>query len=171
MSFTDWFWKVSCIYQRLVGLTHWKKERKNHAACVLVILLPALSLVCYAAVFSVVTQRSSPQRGALRDDTKNGCVADYVITGKIVEDEAIYDSQRFLVEDFFLLVIKPPGTFLNNELLPSCKLFFPRYQRSSACSAGSNSFWQTLHWKLRRAATFLNTQCTFLARFLQQQLE
>ena len=28
-------------------------------------------------VFSVVTQRSSQQRGgALRDDTKNGCVAD-----------------------------------------------------------------------------------------------
>ena len=61
-----------------------------------------------------------------------------VITGKIVEDEAIYDPQRFLVENFFLLVIKPPGTHFNNELLPSCKLFFPRYQRSSACSAGSN---------------------------------
>ena len=30
-------------------------------------------LVCYTAVFSVVTQRFS---GALRDDTKNGCVAD-----------------------------------------------------------------------------------------------
>ena len=34
------------------------------------------TLVCYTAVFSVVTQRSSPP-GALRDDTKNGCVADY----------------------------------------------------------------------------------------------
>ena len=32
-------------------------------------------LVCYTAVFSVVTQRCSG--GALRDDTKNGCVADY----------------------------------------------------------------------------------------------
>ena len=31
-------------------------------------------VVCYTAVFSVVTQRTSP--GALRDDTKNGCVAD-----------------------------------------------------------------------------------------------
>ena len=30
-------------------------------------------LVCYTAVFSVVTQPSSPE---LRDDTKNGCVAD-----------------------------------------------------------------------------------------------
>ena len=28
-------------------------------------------VVCYTAVFSVVTQRS------VRDDTKNGCVADY----------------------------------------------------------------------------------------------
>ena len=59
-----------------------------------------------------------------------------IITGKIVEDEAIYDPQRFLVEDF----LKPSGTYFNNELLPSCKLFFPRYQRSSACSAGSNVF-------------------------------
>ena len=32
-------------------------------------------LVCYTAVFSVVTQRG----GALRDDTKNGCVADYPV--------------------------------------------------------------------------------------------
>ena len=32
-------------------------------------------IVCYTAVFCVVTQRSSP--GALRDDTKNGCLADY----------------------------------------------------------------------------------------------
>ena len=32
------------------------------------------SVVCYTAVLSVVMQRSSQ---ALRDDTKNGCVADY----------------------------------------------------------------------------------------------
>ena len=31
------------------------------------------SLVCYTAVFSVDTQRGG---GALRDDAKNGCVAD-----------------------------------------------------------------------------------------------
>ena len=37
----------------------------------------AVQLVCYTAVFRVVTQRSSPLGGALRDDTKNGCVADY----------------------------------------------------------------------------------------------
>ena len=37
----------------------------------------ALSVVCCTAVFSVVTQRSSQWGGALRDDTKNGCVADY----------------------------------------------------------------------------------------------
>ena len=35
-------------------------------------------LVCYTAVFSVVTQRSSPQEEALRDDSENGCVADYL---------------------------------------------------------------------------------------------
>ena len=32
-----------------------------------------LGLVCYTAVSGVITQRG----GALRDDTKNGCVADY----------------------------------------------------------------------------------------------
>ena len=32
-------------------------------------------LVCYTAVFRVVTQSSSPLE-ALSDDTKNGCVAD-----------------------------------------------------------------------------------------------
>ena len=33
-------------------------------------------VVCYTAVFSVVTQRSPLSgQGALRDDTKNGCVA------------------------------------------------------------------------------------------------
>ena len=36
-----------------------------------------LEIVCYTAVFSVVTQRSAPQAwGALRDDTENDCVAD-----------------------------------------------------------------------------------------------
>ena len=40
------------------------------------------TLVCYTAVFSFVTQRSSPQGGgALRDDSKNGCVADYSNVG------------------------------------------------------------------------------------------
>ena len=33
----------------------------------------SVRLVCYTAVSSVVTQRFSP---VLRDDTKNGCVAD-----------------------------------------------------------------------------------------------
>ena len=34
-----------------------------------------VNLVSLSAVFSIVTQRSSP--GALRDDTKNGCEGDY----------------------------------------------------------------------------------------------
>ena len=37
------------------------------------VLKAPFRLVCYTAVFRVVTQRSSP---ALRDDSKNGCVAD-----------------------------------------------------------------------------------------------
>ena len=42
-------------------------------------------LVSYAAVFRLVTQRSSPGGGggggALRDEPKNGCVGDYVNPG------------------------------------------------------------------------------------------
>ena len=46
------------------------------------------TLVCYTAVFSVVTQRSSPLwEGAFRDDTKNGCVADYAYTVSIRFDD------------------------------------------------------------------------------------
>ena len=37
MSFTDWFWNQRIISQRLVGFTRQRKERKNNAACVLVI--------------------------------------------------------------------------------------------------------------------------------------
>ena len=40
---------------------------------------------------------------------------------RIIEDKAIYNFWRFLVEDFFLPVIKPPGTYFNNKLLPSCR--------------------------------------------------
>ena len=36
-----------------------------------------MRVVCYTAVLVVFTQRSSPQGGALRDNTKNGFVADY----------------------------------------------------------------------------------------------
>ena len=39
------------------------------------VLKALFRLVCYTAFFRVVTQRSSP---ALRDDSKNGCVADYI---------------------------------------------------------------------------------------------
>ena len=88
LSADEFYWLVlkSIISQRLVGFTRQKKERKNHAACVLVI-----------------------------------CCLTRVINGKIIEDEAIYNFWRFLVEDFFLPVIKPPGTYFNNKLLPSCR--------------------------------------------------
>ena len=45
-----------------------------------------LHLVCYTAVFSVVTQHSS----ALLDDTKNGCVADYVAPSMILPCTCVY---------------------------------------------------------------------------------
>ena len=106
------------------------------------------------------------------------CCLTRVINGKIIEDEAIYNFWRFLVEDFFLPVIKPPGTYFNNKLLPSCRSskFSSSFPATSVllCAPldpirpdrNSKSAWrqsvllflrQTLHWKLRswRAATFL----------------
>ena len=108
-----------------------------------------------------------------------------VINGKINEDEAINCFRRFLVEDFFLLVIKPPGTYFNNKLLPFCRS--SKYSSSPPpplppspisvflCALldpirpdrNSKSAWrqsvliflrQTLHWKLQRTATFLIKQ-------------
>ena len=50
-------------------------------------LKPSLNvLVYYTAVFSVVTQRG----GALRDDTKNGCVADYKRGGGLDSRKGIH---------------------------------------------------------------------------------
>ena len=84
------------------------------------------------------------------------CYLTRVINGKIVEDEAIYDPQRFLVEDFFLLVIKPPGTYFNNELLLLANSSFPA-PLDPVCS--------DKHYieSCEEPATFLNTQCSFLA--------
>ena len=48
------------------GENHFR--RRHHPTCD-----AAFSLVCYTAVFSV---------GTLRDDTKNGCVADYFFAGR-----------------------------------------------------------------------------------------
>ena len=111
LSADEFYWLVlkSIISQRLVGFTRQKKERKNHAACVLVI-----------------------------------CCLTRVINGKIIEDETIYNFWRFLVEDFFLQVIKPSGTYFNNELLRSCRSSkfsssFPATSVLLCALTGSNS--------------------------------
>ena len=46
-------------------------------------------LVCYTAVFRVVTQCSSPLGETLRDDPKNGCVADYEKTSNGIKIQEI----------------------------------------------------------------------------------
>ena len=76
-----------------------------------------------------------------------------VFNSKIIEDEVIYNFQRFLVEDFFLPVIKPPETYFNNKLLPQLQIF----EVPVRLDRNSKSAWrqsvliflrQTLHWKL-----------------------
>ena len=145
----------SIISQRLVGFTRQKKERKTHAACLLVI-----------------------------------CCLTRVINGKIIEDEASHNFWRFLDEDFFLPVIKPPRTYFNN------KLFLLAYLRSSVLLSPPPAFFCVLHWiqfvliEIQRVRDgkvflfFLDKHCiesceqplhfllnSFPNRFLQQQLE
>ena len=136
MSFTDWFWKVSSPNGLSVLLARRKKGK---------IMLP----VC---LLSAVSRTR-------------------VINGKIIEDEASHNFWRFLAEDFFLPVIKPLGTYFNNKLLPSCRSSFAatsvllcapldpiRLDRNSKSAWRRSVFIflrQTLHWKWRRAATFL----------------
>ena len=104
------------------------------------------------------------------------CCLTRVINDRIIEDEEIYNFWRFLVEDFFLPVIKPPGTYFNNKVLPSCRSskFSSSFPTTSVllCAPldpirpdrNSKSAWrqivliflrQPLHRNLRRAATFL----------------
>ena len=56
------------------GKKHVRQQNNNFARASHFFVHSFAVVVCYTAVFRVVTQCSSP---ALRDDTKNGCVADY----------------------------------------------------------------------------------------------
>ena len=117
------------------------------------------------------------------------CCLTRIINGKIIEDEVIYNIWQFFVEDF-LLVIKLPGTYVTNNLLPSCRSM----KFSSSFPATSVLF--VLRWiqfvlieiqRVREGKVFyffLDKHCiesckeplhfllnSFPARFLQQQLE
>ena len=62
----------------MIGMLSYVVHRQAHKNTELKVkCIEALTTtVCCTAVLSVVTQRSSPQREK-RDDTKNGCIADY----------------------------------------------------------------------------------------------
>ena len=82
-------------------------------------------VVFYAAVLSVVTQRSSPQSGrTLRDDTKNGCEGDFG-TGTFPKNSKTFNS-------FFYKCLKKAlcafcSSFQANLLFPVVRLCeFPR---------------------------------------------
>ena len=77
-------WTVQLLCKRWV--THANPVYKTavlwgHENLVILLWSAWFAVVSLAAVLSVVTQHSSPQRregGALRDDTKNGCEGDYM---------------------------------------------------------------------------------------------
>ena len=60
--------ELSCIRESLEKISKNMKEAASKSSAY-------NNIVSLAAVFSIVTQRSSPR--ALRDDTKNGCEGDY----------------------------------------------------------------------------------------------
>ena len=60
-------------------------------------------MVCYTAVFSVVTQRSSPL-GALRDDTKNGRIADYHPRGMAKTKSEISTQDKMNSKRLYLIL-------------------------------------------------------------------
>ena len=67
--------KTSLSCSSLFSGTNTHRQSKSNATCTKTPARASHVLVCYTAVFSVVTQRSSP--GPLRDDSKTGCLADY----------------------------------------------------------------------------------------------
>ena len=60
-------------------------------------------MVCYTAVFSVVTQRSFPL-GALRDDTKNGRIADYHPRGMAKRKSEISTQDKMNSKRLYLIL-------------------------------------------------------------------
>ena len=74
VCFSDWYWGDNPVWQ--TGLPTSVGHQTYHVNVNKlkweIIWTGGVTLVCYTAVFSVVTQGE----GALRDDTKNGCVAD-----------------------------------------------------------------------------------------------
>ena len=96
MSFTDWFWKVSCRFYSL-------EERKEKSCCL---------CACYLLIDPRYQQQGSWRRTLSISD--------------------------FWLRTSSLLVIKPPWTYFNNELLHSC--------RSSTFSSLLPAFFCVLRW-------------------------
>ena len=74
------YWKPHiCLAHFLPTPVEIQTFREGGAPVIQTLRTSGGGLVCYTAVFTVVTQRSAPLTlwgGALRDYTKNGCVAD-----------------------------------------------------------------------------------------------
>ena len=79
-------------------------------------------------------------------------------TARSLKKNQSTDPQRFLVEDFFLLVIKPPGTYFNNEFSAFLQIFevqlsFPRYQRFSQKLESPPCLWAYSKYKISKKKT------------------
>ena len=121
MSFADWFWEVLSPN----GLFYSLEERKEKSCCL-------------CACYLLFDLKRLPRRLRLS-------------TTRLLKTKRSIILSDFWFEDFFLLVIdvvKPPGTYFNNNIdcrislvleIFEVQLFFPCYQPSFVCSAGSSS--------------------------------
>ena len=100
------------------------------------------SVVCYTAVFSVVMQRSSQ---ALRDDTKNGCAADYRKWGLL----AFYLpwSWQICIAKFLFSYKEDLPEILNQTTAQWCKNFTSGW-RPSLTNAVANATHVNRKWGL-----------------------
>ena len=96
-------------------------------------------VVCYTAVFSVVTQRFSPPlwAGALRNETKTGCVADYETRWRAAISEfafriiwRIRRSRRVFCQ------ITPKKFLVLKEALKTCSYVKLVFDSASSASLG-----------------------------------
>ena len=122
MSFADWFWEALSPN----GLFYSLEERKEKSCCL-------------CACYLLFDLKRLPRRLRLS-------------TTRLLKTKRSIILGDFWFEDFFLLVIdviKPPGTYRTSVIILIAELallqifevpfFFPCYQRSFVCCAGSSS--------------------------------
>ena len=115
---------VSFSAYRVVGLgkRDWQQRQSDDSCGSPSFGRSPTKLVCYTAFFRVVTQRSS-WGGSLRDDAKNGCVADY--------NKAVWPKSACLAACLLLLFTLTAADNIENYKLEISKQHTGSYNRTN----------------------------------------